>query len=131
MAMYALFVVLLANAGPKEPPLPAGVPEYAQLSAPTPGVRLYHWTRIDISRERQEVIGVAVVDEWPEKTWGAEVEMTPAPLCCGVQKTQVRWRKSQKMRPTILAFLPPTSSYSLAFKFLGTDCKCHPTQPAP
>lgn len=123
-----LFALLLADGVPeakdKAPALPKGVPADARKQEPYPTIQIYHWVRFDSARDRQEVYMLPVILEWPDKTWGAEVEMTPDPLCCGARQTQIRWRKSQTPRPSLLGYLSPGSSYRLEFEFQRTECNC-------
>ena len=126
MALTLLLLIFLAPAeSPEVPPRPKEVPKDAQLLVPTPMVRIYHWTRAEGAGGRVSTFVFPVIDEWPEKTWGAEIVMTPQPFCCGAKKTQLRWRQSQPLRPTTIGYLTPGSSYQLNFQFQSTQCNCH------
>lgn len=120
-----LSLTLVSGEVPKAPPLPKEVPKDALLLVPTPMVRIYHWTRPEGSGNRIVTYVFPVIDEWPEKTWGAEIVMTPQPLCCGAKKTQLKWRKSQPLRPTQIGSVSQGSGYHLQFEFQSTECNCH------
>jgi hypothetical protein len=107
------------------PARPAGVPRDASVVAPFPTIRIYHWTSVD-SDGRRRVQVFPAVDEWPEKSWGAEVVLTPIPFCCGAKRTSLKWRRSQPIRATTLAYLADGSQYQLSFEYQTSDCNCHP-----
>lgn len=110
---------------PQVPARPKEVPSDARVTEPWPTVHVYHWTRAESAGSRVQVYVYPVIDEWPDRTWGAEIVVTPQPFCCGAKKTSLKWRKSQPMRPTVMTFLGAGSGYRLDFEFQSTDCHCH------
>ena len=110
-------VALLGATCPAREYAQEAIPEDAVKKDISPDVTLYHWFVPVKGRNAYKLRAVAKVESWPRGVWGAEVTVTPVPLCCGAREHSVRWRKSEASQPKFVAELAAGSRYRIAFRF--------------
>lgn len=102
-------------------PLLAGdlpdVPKGAKVLHVSTDVDVYHWRVWNSARDGYEVYAVPTVASWPKYKWGAEIMLSPVPLCCGAMQSAVQWRKSEPLEPKRIAEVDASRNYRLFFRF--------------
>ena len=95
-AAFMLAVAVLGVWRPAPAVADEEIPQGAIKRVISPEVTLYHWFVPVKGRAAYQLRAVPKVSSWPRGVWGAEVTVTPVPLCCGARQHSVSWQGTDR-----------------------------------